>query len=86
MKKSKNFPEFWWDFEGYNVIVESDDPKYPLIAFWKQENKKDATKEIELALKLIESLKNKEVDYRVLAKSFDKKFIKKMFPNYVYVK
>lgn len=83
---------FWWDFElehKWNglvrdfVIVESNDPHFPLIAVFESKDKKDARPEIKKAEELIVKLENGELDYKVLGGSFVYKFVKSIFPNFV---
>lgn len=85
MKKTKPYkkvPSFWWDFEDKNlVIVESDDPQHPLISMWRHPEG-DATIQIGEAEKLISKLEMGQIDYRVLAGSFDDEFVKNIYPNF----
>lgn len=85
MKKTRGYkkvPSFWGDFEDGNlVIVESDDPKHPLISMWRHP-KGDATIQIEEEEKLISKLEMGQIDYRVLARSFDDEFVKSIYPNF----
>jgi hypothetical protein len=57
-KAFKKVPSFWWDFnrDTTEIIVESDDDKFPVIARYKIKGKY-ADKEIEMAEKYIEDLK-----------------------------
>ena len=73
-------PFFWWDIEGDNVIVECNDPQYPVIASFecdppeKQKTPfgvmtiRPAMKAIELAEALIADLDAGRIDYRRKAK------------------
>ena len=30
-RKRKKVPSYWWDFQGKNIIVESDDDRFPCV-------------------------------------------------------
>lgn len=53
----KRVPSFWWDFTINTdaIIVESDEPQYPVLAKWAIG--KDAMPQIEMAEKLISDLR-----------------------------
>jgi hypothetical protein len=54
----KRVPHFWWDFtrEATAIIVESDEPQYPILAHFYITGD-DAMPQIEQAEKLIEDLR-----------------------------
>jgi len=52
----KKVPNYWWDFEDLkNVIIESDDDRYPVVARFSVKGV-DASREIDMADKLIDDL------------------------------
>lgn len=67
--KNKKIPSFWWDFEHLkngemNLIIESDDDKFPIIARYYLAKEKFADEIINKAEKFIEDLKAGRADYR----------------------
>lgn len=66
----KRVPSFWYDHSApatTPIIVESDDPKYPIIArFYDSPNRAMCA-----AWDLIQDLKAGRVDYRRLAKKLE---------------
>lgn len=64
-KRPKKVPAFWWDFEGDDVIVESDDNRYPVIARFSNVSSIIA---VEMAEKVIKDLEEGKIDYKVFKK------------------
>ncbi len=69
MKHINKIPSYWWDFENgvENIIVESDDDRFPVIARFKVISD-NAMPIIDQATKLIEDSKAGRKDPRKLAK------------------
>jgi hypothetical protein len=63
----KRVPSFWWDFryEPDAVIVESDDPKVPVVKTWPGHSE-FAQDEAE---KLMKELREGRADYRRVARA-----------------
>lgn len=68
----KKVPSYWWDFENddrfkkqFMVIIESDDPKSPIIAkIYGIKGQKTFEKEIVLAIKCIKELNGGRLDVK----------------------
>ena len=59
IKMSNNVPSYWWDFGSkYNIIVESDNDKYPVLGIFSYDPNGFADKAIEKATKLIDDLES----------------------------
>ena len=56
-------PRYWWDYDGESIIVESDSPKYPIVARFP------STDSIIVAVKQAEDLINNLTAGRVTPKA-----------------
>lgn len=67
---SKQTPKFWWKFDlpRSRIVVESDDPEYPVVKMFSFALEGNAKISIDLAQKLIKDLDAGREDYRRLAK------------------
>ena len=60
MKNFNGVPSYWWDFDNDYVIVESDDPKHPIIARFSK-NCVDTQKAVDAAMKLMKDMREGRV-------------------------
>lgn len=68
--------EFWFDqHHRFNaIVVECDDPNYPVIAGYRYQTQVQRCECEQLAARLIERIKRGRVDYRRLARRVKREF------------